>query len=228
MLDTKSNRYAFCSTLDFFISYCWYSKTMFSYIYSSNLQIVEVVCCKLTPLQTELYKHFIQSKNVRFCLGIITICFSYSGLKLNIWTHTFFFFFGILIEGETSNCWRRETDKNSGLYNRPEEALQSSKGKTLLQELKHYWVSLVHICNNLGVLYNVMWYLNKTKCFLMHIFYIEADLRYDEKWEPGDSRVWGLHALFPSRNVLRKVFFLFMLWLLVYFVLSGNFDSFIY
>lgn len=29
-----------------------------------SLQIVEVVCCKLTPLQTELYCHFIQSKNV--------------------------------------------------------------------------------------------------------------------------------------------------------------------
>lgn len=28
------------------------------------VQIVEVVCCKLTPLQSDLYKHFIQSKNV--------------------------------------------------------------------------------------------------------------------------------------------------------------------
>ncbi|KAF7810909.1 protein CHROMATIN REMODELING 25 [Senna tora] len=28
-------------------------------------QIVEVVCCKLTPLQSDLYKHFIQSKNVK-------------------------------------------------------------------------------------------------------------------------------------------------------------------
>ncbi|XP_057763471.1 protein CHROMATIN REMODELING 25 isoform X1 [Arachis stenosperma] len=28
-------------------------------------KIVEVVCCKLTPLQSDLYKHFIQSKNVR-------------------------------------------------------------------------------------------------------------------------------------------------------------------
>ncbi|KAG4404021.1 hypothetical protein AAZX31_01G229500 [Glycine max] len=28
-------------------------------------KIVEVVCCKLTPLQSELYKHFIQSKNVK-------------------------------------------------------------------------------------------------------------------------------------------------------------------
>uniref|UniRef100_A0A803LE39 Protein CHROMATIN REMODELING 25 n=1 Tax=Chenopodium quinoa TaxID=63459 RepID=A0A803LE39_CHEQI len=28
-------------------------------------QIVEVVCCKLTPLQSELYNHFIQSKNVK-------------------------------------------------------------------------------------------------------------------------------------------------------------------
>ncbi|GMY06026.1 protein CHROMATIN REMODELING 25-like [Fagus crenata] len=32
---------------------------------SSNLQIVEVVCCKLTPLQSELYNHFIHSKNVK-------------------------------------------------------------------------------------------------------------------------------------------------------------------
>ncbi|KAL2349569.1 hypothetical protein Fmac_003569 [Flemingia macrophylla] len=28
-------------------------------------KIVEVVCCKLTPLQSDLYKHFIQSKNVK-------------------------------------------------------------------------------------------------------------------------------------------------------------------
>ncbi|KAH9603101.1 hypothetical protein KSS87_010376, partial [Heliosperma pusillum] len=28
-------------------------------------KIVEVVCCKLTPLQSELYNHFIQSKNVK-------------------------------------------------------------------------------------------------------------------------------------------------------------------
>lgn len=28
-------------------------------------KIIEVVCCKLTPLQSDLYKHFIQSKNVK-------------------------------------------------------------------------------------------------------------------------------------------------------------------
>ncbi|KAK7283963.1 hypothetical protein RIF29_13713 [Crotalaria pallida] len=28
-------------------------------------KIIEVVCCKLSPLQSELYKHFIQSKNVK-------------------------------------------------------------------------------------------------------------------------------------------------------------------
>ncbi|ERM97150.1 protein CHROMATIN REMODELING 25 isoform X1 [Amborella trichopoda] len=28
-------------------------------------KMVEVVCCKLTPLQTDLYRHFIQSKNVK-------------------------------------------------------------------------------------------------------------------------------------------------------------------
>lgn len=36
-------------------------------------QIVEVVCCKLTPLQTTLYNHFIHSKNVRTLLWIQTI-----------------------------------------------------------------------------------------------------------------------------------------------------------
>lgn len=30
----------------------------------SPVQIIEVVCCKLTPLQSELYNHFIDSKNV--------------------------------------------------------------------------------------------------------------------------------------------------------------------
>lgn len=29
-------------------------------------QIVEVVCCRLTELQTNLYRHFIHSKNVKF------------------------------------------------------------------------------------------------------------------------------------------------------------------
>ena len=29
-------------------------------------QMVEVVCCKLTPVQSDLYDHFIQSKNVHF------------------------------------------------------------------------------------------------------------------------------------------------------------------
>ncbi|KAK9750001.1 hypothetical protein RND81_02G165200 [Saponaria officinalis] len=32
-------------------------------------KIVEVVCCKLTPLQSELYNHFIQSKNVKRVLN---------------------------------------------------------------------------------------------------------------------------------------------------------------
>ncbi|KAK7405812.1 hypothetical protein VNO78_07422 [Psophocarpus tetragonolobus] len=31
-------------------------------------KIVEVVCCKLTPLQSDLYKHFIQSKNVKWAI----------------------------------------------------------------------------------------------------------------------------------------------------------------
>ena len=33
-----------------------------------KLQIVEVVCCQLTPLQSELYNHIIQSKNVGLLL----------------------------------------------------------------------------------------------------------------------------------------------------------------
>lgn len=36
------------------------------------LQIVEVVCCKLTPLQSELYNHFVHSKNVISHLYLIT------------------------------------------------------------------------------------------------------------------------------------------------------------
>lgn len=32
--------------------------------YVNSLQIVEVVCCKMTELQTNLYRHFIRSKNV--------------------------------------------------------------------------------------------------------------------------------------------------------------------
>ncbi|RVW49826.1 DNA repair and recombination protein RAD54 [Vitis vinifera] len=28
-------------------------------------EIVEVVCCRLSPLQSELYNHFIHSKNVK-------------------------------------------------------------------------------------------------------------------------------------------------------------------
>ncbi|PKA56106.1 DNA repair and recombination protein RAD54 [Apostasia shenzhenica] len=32
-------------------------------------QIVEVVCCKLTPLQLQLYKHFIQSKNIKHVIS---------------------------------------------------------------------------------------------------------------------------------------------------------------
>lgn len=33
-------------------------------IFFFPLQIIEVVCCKLTPLQLDLYNHFIHSKNV--------------------------------------------------------------------------------------------------------------------------------------------------------------------
>ncbi|KAG0470025.1 hypothetical protein HPP92_016725 [Vanilla planifolia] len=32
-------------------------------------KIVEVVCCKLTPLQIQLYKHFVQSKNVKHVIS---------------------------------------------------------------------------------------------------------------------------------------------------------------
>lgn len=41
------------------ISFCFIRLLVLSY-----LQMVEVVCCKLTPLQSDLYNHFIHSKNV--------------------------------------------------------------------------------------------------------------------------------------------------------------------
>lgn len=41
------------------ISFCFIRLHVLFY-----LQMVEVVCCKLTPLQSDLYNHFIHSKNV--------------------------------------------------------------------------------------------------------------------------------------------------------------------
>lgn len=60
----------------------------------SVLQIIEVVCCKLSPLQSDLYNHFIHSNNVNylvhifwwyfelgsvfnFTISILTICCKY-------------------------------------------------------------------------------------------------------------------------------------------------------
>lgn len=44
------------------------------------VQIVEVVCCKLTALQSDLYNHFIHSKNVNYLIHIFLVV---SGTKLN-------------------------------------------------------------------------------------------------------------------------------------------------
>lgn len=52
------------------------------------VQIVEVVCCKLTPLQSDLYKHFIQSKNVMSTFDWANIYFSQGTLHCWTWIKT--------------------------------------------------------------------------------------------------------------------------------------------
>lgn len=56
-------RVAFHSCFHFLVLPCQYAIRFTLYL-GFSLQIIEVVCCKLTSLQSDLYNHFIHSKNV--------------------------------------------------------------------------------------------------------------------------------------------------------------------
>ncbi|KAL4555745.1 hypothetical protein LXL04_038373 [Taraxacum kok-saghyz] len=64
--------------------YCWDKllDTRIPPVSSSFVMIVEVVCCKLTPLQAALYTHFIHSKNI-----VEVVCCKLTPLQTALYTH---------------------------------------------------------------------------------------------------------------------------------------------